>query len=92
MNQDGTHRIYIQPLKGGKARTISKLKSDKYISQIHVIEGAAPADVREALEKSAKDLGARFKVGKGNDKGNVTKNGEGEGEGESSGQAGKSGS
>jgi len=49
MNKDGTHRIYIQPLKGGKSRKISGLKTSNYIAQVHSPDPGTPADVRAAL-------------------------------------------
>lgn len=63
MNKDGTHRIYIQPLKHGKARSISKLGNSKCVAQIHVVEGADPEEVQDALIESAKRLGELVRVG-----------------------------
>lgn len=57
MNKDGTHRIYIQPLRRGKSRKISGLQTSNYIAQVHSSDPGTPADVRAALMESVKCSG-----------------------------------
>jgi len=57
MNKNGTHRIYIQPLKGGKSRKISGLNTSDYIAQVHSPDPGTPAVVRAALMESVKSSG-----------------------------------
>ena len=62
MNQDGTHRIWIQPLPHGKSRGISNLRSNNCIARVVVTDGASPADVKKGLVESAGDRGHDYKV------------------------------
>lgn len=58
MNQDGSlmHRLFIQPIKGGKSRASKALSSGTVLAQVHVADGAEPKDVRQALiDSAAKD-------------------------------------
>lgn len=52
MNQDGTHRIWIQPLENGTSRNVSKAGTDKSIARVIVTNGAKPADVKQGLIRS----------------------------------------
>ncbi|KAL8827460.1 MAG: hypothetical protein Q9191_003171 [Dirinaria sp. TL-2023a] len=63
MNQDGTHRIWIQPLSKGKSRNISAAGSGNYIARAHVADGSSPADVKAALVESTEKTGSMVNVG-----------------------------
>lgn len=54
MNQDGTgtHRLFIQPLKGGRSRW-SKVPPGTVLAQVHVADPAEPKNVRQAFIDSA---------------------------------------
>lgn len=45
------HRLYIQPIKGGKTRN-SKMNSSNILAQVHVADPADPNNVRQALKDS----------------------------------------
>ena len=61
MNNDGTHRIWVQPLPRGKSR-ISGLNSKDYVARVVVTDGASPADVKEGLIKSVNNDAHDYKV------------------------------
>ncbi len=69
MNKDSTHRIYFQPLKGGKSRKISGLKTSNYIVQMHSPDPGTPADVRAALLESVKGWGKLISADPGGSQG-----------------------
>jgi hypothetical protein len=69
MDKDGTHRIYMQPLKGGESRKISGLKTSYYIAQVHSPDPGTPADVRAALMESVKGSGKLINADPGSNHG-----------------------
>ena len=53
MNQDNTHRIYIQPMKAGKSS--KRLSSKIVLARTHVREPGVPQNVRDALKESTEN-------------------------------------
>ncbi|KAL8787242.1 MAG: hypothetical protein Q9195_007852 [Heterodermia aff. obscurata] len=61
INQDGTHRIWVQPCKGGKSK-ISGLDSGDFVARVVVTDGASPANVKQGLLMSAGEDAHDYKV------------------------------
>ena len=53
MNQDKTHRIYIQPIKAGKRS--KRLSSKTIVAPTHVHEPGVPQNIRDALKESSEN-------------------------------------
>ena len=57
INQDGTHRIVIRTMKGGKSKASKNLSNSTVIARTYVTSPGIPQNVRGALKESAEGLG-----------------------------------